>query len=219
VVVNGLTAWQMLHRSARVRASQTILVHGANGRVGTTLVELARHAGVRVIGTATPRHHQALRDLGVEPVDRTDPDLEARVRELAPGGVDAVFDHVGGPLLAVSHRLLGPRGTLVSHAIAAGKDTSQSMVAGFAVHLAKVGWWTVLADRRRASFHNVWSGHRVCPTAFRARLHEDLTAVLGLLADGVVKAQVAARRPLTDAAAAMELAESGTVTGEVVLLP
>lgn len=219
VVVNGLTAWQMLHRSAKVRAGQTILVHGANGGVGTTLVQLAHHAGVRVIGTSTPRHHQALRDLGVEPVDRTDPELEARVRELAPGGVDAVFDHVGGPLLAVSHRLLAPRGTLVSYAISAGRDSSESMVAGFVVHLARLGWWTVLPDRRRATFYNVWAGHRIRPAAFRARLHEDLTTVLGLLADGVVKAQVAARRPLTEAAAAMELAESGTVTGKVVLIP
>ncbi len=56
VVVNGITAWQMLHRKARVRAGQTILVHGANGGVGTVLVQLAHAAGVHVIGTASPRH-------------------------------------------------------------------------------------------------------------------------------------------------------------------
>ena len=67
LVVNGLTAWQMLHRTAQVRPGQTILVHGANGGVGTTLVQLARHHGVRVIGVASPRHHDALRGLGVEP--------------------------------------------------------------------------------------------------------------------------------------------------------
>ena len=96
VVVNGITAWQMLHRCARVQAGQTVLVHGANGGVGTTLVQLARHAGARVIGTASPRHHDPLRAMGAEPLDYPDPDLAARVRELAPGGVDAVFDHLGG---------------------------------------------------------------------------------------------------------------------------
>jgi hypothetical protein len=65
VVVNGITAWQMLHRKARIRAGQTILVHGANGGVGTVLVQLAHAAGVNVIGTASPRHHDALRDQGV----------------------------------------------------------------------------------------------------------------------------------------------------------
>ena len=92
VVVNGITAWQMLHRKARVKAGQTILVHGANGGVGSTLAQLARLAEVRVIGTASARNHDRLRDLGVIPIDyRTD--VPAAVREIAPGGVDAVFDH------------------------------------------------------------------------------------------------------------------------------
>ena len=81
LVVNGLTAWQMLHRTAKVQPGQTILVHGANGGVGTTLIQLARHHGVRVIGVASPRHHDALRGLGVEPVDYAD--LGARSPESA----------------------------------------------------------------------------------------------------------------------------------------
>src|SRR5664279_6141324 len=64
LIVNGITAWQMLHRTARVRRGQTIVVHGASGGVGTTLVQLARHAGVHVIGTSAPRHHPALQALG-----------------------------------------------------------------------------------------------------------------------------------------------------------
>src|SRR5690242_1006761 len=66
VVVNGLTAWQMLRRAATVRPGATVLIHGANGGVGSILVQLARLAGARVIGTANPRHHEALRALGVE---------------------------------------------------------------------------------------------------------------------------------------------------------
>jgi len=54
VVVNGITAWQMLHRTAHVQPGQTILVHGVNGGVGTTLVQLARHAGVRVTVPPAP---------------------------------------------------------------------------------------------------------------------------------------------------------------------
>jgi NADPH2:quinone reductase len=85
LIVNGVTAYQMLHRTAKVQAGQTVLVLGASGGVGTILVQLARHAGARVIGTASPRHHDALRALGVEPIDYRSPDLAARVRELAPG--------------------------------------------------------------------------------------------------------------------------------------
>jgi len=60
-VVNGVTAWQMLHGLARVRAGQTVLVHGATGGVGGLLVQLARLAGARVIGTASPAKHDAVR--------------------------------------------------------------------------------------------------------------------------------------------------------------
>src|SRR5437588_7303546 len=105
LVVNGITAWQMLHRKARIRTGQTIVVHGANGGVGSVLVQLAHAAGVKVIGTASARHHDALREQGVVPVDYRTEDVAARIRELAPGGVDAVFDHVGGRGIVGSWRL------------------------------------------------------------------------------------------------------------------
>lgn len=71
VVVNGVTAWQMLHRAARVKPGQTILVHGANGGVGGILIQLAQHDGIRVIGGASPRHHDALRAAASNPSTTT----------------------------------------------------------------------------------------------------------------------------------------------------
>jgi NADPH:quinone reductase-like Zn-dependent oxidoreductase len=220
VVVNGVTAWQMLHRAARVRSGQTILVHGANGGVGTILIQLARSVGVRVIGAAAPRHHDALRRLGAEPVDYADLDaMFARVRTLAPGGVDAVFDNVGGATLRGSWHLLAPHGTLVSYAIASGLGNSMSMERQFVGHMARLTWWNVLPNGRRTRFYNVWGGSRVRPTRFRARLHDDLTTVFGLLADGVLTAEIAARIPLIEAAKAMRLAEARALPGKVVLIP
>jgi len=216
VVVNGLTAHQMLHRTARVRAGQTVLVHGANGGVGTTLVQLALHAGVRVVGTAAPRHHEALRALGVLPVDRDDPDLVGRVRELAPDGVDAVFDHVGGASIDRSWAVLARGGRLVSYSLL--KDTGP-MLPAFLALLARLAWLDALPNGRRAGFFDVWGGSVRRPRRFRAHLHEDLAGVLDLLATGVLRAQVAARLPLTEVRAAVELAESRTVVGKVVLLP
>jgi len=220
VVVNGLTAWGLLHRTARIRRGQTILVHGANGGVGTVLVQLARHAGVRVIGAASPRHHDALRALGVEPVDYADLDaLVARVRELAPGGVDAVFDNIGGATLRASWRLLAPGGTLVSYALAAAAKGSGALIPLFVALLARLAWWNLLPNGHRASFYDVWSGRRLRPARFRARLHDDMGTVLGLLVDGVLTAEVGARFPLTEASEAMRVAESHTVRGKVVLIP
>ena len=219
LIVNGLTAWQMLHRQARVRRGQTILVHGASGGVGTTLVQLARHAGIRVIGTAAPRHHAALRELGVEPLDYNDPDLVGSVRTLAPGGVDAAFDHLGLPSAAHSFGLLAPGGALVCYGmINAIRDHTPAMQA-FAGLLSRVTLWNLLPNHRRAAFYDLWGGHLVRRTAFYRRARTDLAQILDLLAAGALTPQIAARLPLTQAAEAMRLAESRTVFGKVVLIP
>jgi NADPH:quinone reductase-like Zn-dependent oxidoreductase len=226
LIVNGLTAYQMLHRSAKVREGQTVLVHGAGGGVGTVLVQLARHAGVRVIGTASPRHHEALRALGAEPVDYRDPALAAHIRELAPEGLDAVFDHLGGANATLSYRLLNRTGALVCYSIAAKLDDTSPILLDFLTLLSKLAFWNYLpTTRKHASFYNVWAGagkpDSAKRDAFRARMRTDLAHVLGLLRDRVLTAQIAASFPLTEAAAALELAESSNraAPGKVILVP
>ncbi|MFI5844693.1 medium chain dehydrogenase/reductase family protein [Catenuloplanes sp. NPDC051500] len=218
VVVNGITAWQMLHRFAKVRRGGTIVVLGANGGVGSTLLQLARHAGISVIGTAAPQHHDLIRALGATPVDYRDPHLYDRLRELAPDGVDGVFDHVGGPGIARSWKLLRRGGTLVSYGTAAAKDEAGNSQLPFLALYARLLAWNWLPNGRSAYFYNFWAGNRR-PTTFRARLHDDLTQVLALLAEGALTAQIAARLPLSQAAAALTLAESRTVAGKIVLVP
>ncbi len=218
-VLNGITAWQMLHRKARVRSGQTILVHGANGGVGSLLVQLAKARGVRVIGTASARHHEALRAQGVEPVDYRTEDIPARVRELAPGGVDAVFDQVGGRGVVDSWRLLARGGTLVSYGSVTTLDAEGHKMRPILKLLGRVWRWHALPNGRRAYFYNVWAGKAFGAEGFRRRLREDLAHVLDALARGEIRATVAAEFPLTEVAEAMRLAESRTVAGKVVLVP
>ncbi|GGL94418.1 NADPH:quinone reductase [Streptomyces fumigatiscleroticus] len=219
LVVNGLTAWQMLHRTARVRAGQTILVHGANGGVGSVLVQLAHAVGAKVIGTASARHHDTLRAWGVVPVDHRAGDVAARVRALAPGGVDAVFDHVGGRGIIDSWRLLAPGGTLVAYGSASTRDDEGSKQWPVLRLLGRTWLWNALPNGRRAHFFNLWAGRALAKERFRARLRADLTQVFAAHRRGDVTARIAARLPLTRAADALRLAESGTVVGKVVLTP
>lgn len=219
VVVNGITAWQMLHRRARVRAGQTVLVHGASGGVGSVLAQLARAAGVKVIGTASARHHDALRELGVIPVDYRVGDVPAQVRELAPGGVDAVFDHVGGRSVTDSWHLLAPGGTLIAYGSASTRDDTGSKQWPVLKILARTWLWNILPNGRHAHFYNIWAGRALSKDRFRDRLRADLTEVFAALGRGDVTARIAAQLPLTKAAEALRLAESGTVTGKVVLTP
>ncbi|MER5446519.1 medium chain dehydrogenase/reductase family protein [Streptomyces sp. NPDC002766] len=219
VVINGITAWQMLHRKARVRAGQTVLVHGANGGVGSVLVQLAQAAGAKVIGTASARHHAALREQGVTPIDYRTENIPDRVRQLAPAGVDAVFDHVGGRSIVASWRLLAPGGTLVSYGSASTRDDEGSKQWPVLKLLGRVWLWNTLPNRRHAYFFNVWAGRALSAGRFRARLRTDLTEVFNALRRGEITAQIAAELPLAQAAEAMRLAESGTVAGKVVLHP
>lgn len=219
LVVNGITAWQMLHRKAHVRAGQTVLVHGANGGVGSVLVQLAQAAGAKVIGTASARHHDLLREQGVAPVDYRAGDVAAQVRALAPGGVDAVFDHVGGAGIVDSWRLLAPGGTLVSYGSASTRDDEGSKQWPVFKLLGRVWMWNALPNGRRAYFFNAWAGRALSKDRFRARLRADLTEVFAALQRGDVTPRIAAELPLARVADAMRLAESGTVAGKVVLTP
>jgi NADPH:quinone reductase-like Zn-dependent oxidoreductase len=109
----GLTAYQVLRRKLEVKRGETVLVHAAAGGVGSIAVQLGTHLGARMIGTASESNHDFVRGLGGEPVMYGE-GLAERVRGLAPEGVDAVFDTVGGDALKVSANLLAPEGRLVS---------------------------------------------------------------------------------------------------------
>jgi len=217
LIVNGITAWQMLHGKAQIKRGQTILVHGANGGVGTILTQLALHAGVRVIGTASPRHHETLHAQGVQPIDYNDTDLANSVLKLAPGGVDAVFDHLGGSSFARSFGLLAKGGVLVCYAIASALNGTGNVLIPFLKVLIQLGWWNILPNNRKAYFYNIWDGKGT--EAFQAQLRETFAQLTTLLASGVLKPQIAARFPLNQIIDAMKLAESRTAYGKVVLVP
>lgn len=211
VVTNGVTAWQMLHRAASVRPGQTVVVHGASGGVGTLLVQLARLAGAEVIGTASASKHADVRALGAVPIDYKSEDVPERVRRISPDGVDAVFDHVGGPGLVDSWRMLRRGGTLVSYGSASTLEGAGHRLRPYLPIFGRVLLWNALPNGKRATFYYV----KRWPKLFK----EDLATVLSLLDEGRIEARVAGRMPLEAAAEALGLLDSGRVSGKVVLLP
>jgi NADPH:quinone reductase-like Zn-dependent oxidoreductase len=210
LVTNGVTAYQLLHRAARVTAGQTVVVHGAAGGVGTLLVRLALRAGARVIGTASPGKHERVRAMGATPVDYRDPRLVERVRELAPGGVAAVFDHAAGPGLTRSWRMLGRGGVLVAYGSAATVDDKGWRMAPFVKTLTKLLWWSMMPNGRRGTFYSI--NHE-------KHFDEDLATVLELLRTGELRPDVAERLPLADARRALRLLDDRAVVGKIVLHP
>src|SRR5512140_2297931 len=92
LVLNYITAYQMLHRSGKVRQGQRVLIHGAAGGVGTALLQLGRLAGLEMYGTCSSRGAQAVSDLGGTPIDYKNKDFVEEIRRLTGDGVDVVLD-------------------------------------------------------------------------------------------------------------------------------
>jgi NADPH:quinone reductase-like Zn-dependent oxidoreductase len=108
-VIPGLTAWQGLFEHGRLRAGQSVLVHGAAGAVGSMVTQLAREAGAYVIATGRATHRQTVLDFGAQEFVDLENDALDDV-----GPVDLVFDVFGGDIGKRSARLIRAGGTLVS---------------------------------------------------------------------------------------------------------
>jgi NADPH2:quinone reductase len=210
--MNGVTAWQMVHETARVRSGQTVLVHGASGGVGTLLVQLAVAAGARVLGTASAAKHDAVRALGADPIDYRG-DVKASVQALAPTGVDAVFDHLGGDSLRQSYGLLADGGILINYGSASTLHENNHRLVPYLRTIRQFATWQLakLAGRargRRATFYRVKAG---------SRFNKALVEVFKLVAAGELTPPIETRMPLTNAAEALQLLIDGKATGKIVL--
>ena len=107
--ISGLTAWQGLFQHGRLQAGQSVLAHGAAGAVGSMVTQLAREFGAYVIGTGRAADRQAALDFGAnEFLDLDNEELEDI------GGVDLVFDVIGGDIQKRSAGIIRPGGTLVT---------------------------------------------------------------------------------------------------------
>jgi NADPH2:quinone reductase len=119
LVLNYVTAYQMLHRSARVRPGQRVLIHGAAGGVGSALLQLGRLAGLEMYGTCSSRGASAVADLGAIPIDYQHQDFVQEMHHLTPEGADVVFDGIGGPHIWRSREALRPGGRVVAYGLTA----------------------------------------------------------------------------------------------------
>jgi NADPH:quinone reductase-like Zn-dependent oxidoreductase len=126
--ISGLTAWQGLFDHGRLEAGQSVLVHGAAGGVGSTVTQLARDAGAYVIGTGRAADRQAALDFGASEYVDLDNDALEDI-----GGVDLVFDVIGGEIQKRSAALIRPGGTLVTIAGPAEARASEGPTVDFVV--------------------------------------------------------------------------------------
>ncbi len=114
LILNYITAHQMLHRSAKVRSGQRLLIHGASGGVGTALLQLGRLVGLEMYGTCSSRGAAAVSELGGIPIDYQQQDFVMEMQSLTNPGADVVFDGMGGAHIWRSRKALRRGGKVVA---------------------------------------------------------------------------------------------------------
>ena len=223
LILNYITAYQMLQRSAHVKAGQRALIHGAAGGVGTALLQLGRLFELRMYGTCSSRAASAVSELGAIPIDYQQQDFVKEIHRLTNEGVDAVFDPIGGSHLWESRRALRPGGTVVGYGLVSsirgegltsGRRGRRRRFRGTAIFgLYIIGGW-LLPGRKRVVPYSIQTLKRLKPDWFR----QDLIALFDLLRLEKIKPLIARRLPLAEARTAQELLAQGGVIGKIVLV-
>jgi NADPH2:quinone reductase len=224
LVLNYVTAYQMLHRSARVRPGQRVLIDGAAGGVGSALLQLGRLAGLEMYGTCSSQKASTVSDLGGTPIDYRQLDFVKEIHRLTREGVDAVFDGIGGTHIWRSRKALRPGGRVVAYGLtsslregrlASGRTSGRRHrfreIAIFGLYIA--GGW-LFPNRKRVVPYSIQWLKRLRPAWFR----QDLIALFDLLQRQKIKPLIAQRFPLAEAKLAHELLGKGGVTGKIVLV-
>lgn len=205
-LANYQVAYHIFNDALHLRQGDTVLIFAAAGGMGNALIDLAKAAGLRVIGVVSSDDKACfVRDLGADHViDRKTDKVGERVKEITRGrGVEAIIDPVAGPGFADNIDMLAPCGTLLIYGALGGKapldllPTPRLRKNSPAVRQFTIHTWDHLVEARRAG----------------------MRALIDMLAAGKLHPRIYARLPLSEAARAHEMLESGIVIGKLILLP
>ncbi len=210
LILSWMTAYQLLHRAARVQPGQRALVHGAAGAVGQALLVLGKQAGLQLWGAARGEHAALVRELGGTPIDYKREDFT----RVVPGGFDVVFDGIGEDGYRRSFAALKPGGLLLAIGFSAGVQARQGMLT-ILMTIARMYLWGLLPGGKHARFYSINVMRARHPAWFR----EDLEGLLNLLAAHSIRPRVAERISFDKVSDAHRRLEEGGLEGKLVLCP
>lgn len=210
LVLSWMTAYQLLHRSAKVRPGQHILVHGAGGAVGQALLSLAGLAGVRAWGAGHGKYAGLIKELGATPIDYEREDFT----RILPGGFDVIVDGIGEDGYRRSFAALKRGGLLVAIGYSASAQAKRGMLSVLAA-IARLYLWGWLPGGKRTRFYSINAMRAKHPDWFK----QDLAHLFELLRDGRIKPHVAERISFDKVADAHARLEAGGLEGKLVLCP
>jgi NADPH:quinone reductase-like Zn-dependent oxidoreductase len=210
LILSWTTAYQLLHRAARVRHGQRVLVHGAAGAVGQALLVLGKIAGLELWGTGRGEHAALIRELGATAIDYQREDFTRAL----PGGFDVVFDGVAEDAYRRSFACLKPGGLLCAYGYSAGAQAQRRMIP-LMIWVARLYLWRWLPGGKRACFYSINAMRARHPAWFR----QDLERLFRQLAAHTIRPRVAERISFDAVVDAHRRLEEGGLEGKLVLCP
>lgn len=217
LVMDYIVAHQMLTRSAEVQAGDTVLFQGVGGGVGTAFMHIAHTLGVRVLGTDRESKRAHIEDAGATLIDFETENVVERCRELTGGrGVEAAFDGLGSTARA-SLRAVRRGGTLVWFGmvtmLSAGKKDLRKIASTTALVGAVLVAPNLIPGGKRSTLYSIQVQARKHPDWYQ----QDLTTLMGMLADGQFKPQIAKVWNLDDLKVAADGLAHGALPGKQII--
>jgi len=206
LILNYVTAYQMLHRFAKVKSEDKVLFTGASGGVGTALLQLGKLANLTMYGTASLSKHDVLVEYGAIPIDYKSQNFLNLIREAEANGIDFVFDGIGGNYIRRGFAALRRGGKLVAY--------GNSGFIGLLLNLVRLQFLNWLPNGKYGEFYGITALYR----KDKQPIIEDLQVLFNLLEEGKLKPIISMKFPILEAAKANELLESGKINGKIVLL-
>jgi NADPH:quinone reductase-like Zn-dependent oxidoreductase len=188
IPLTGLTAWQSLFHFAKLKKSETILIHAGAGGVGGMAIQFAKNAGAKIAATSSQKNQEYVKKLGAHYlIDYEKEDVSQRIKQLFPEGLDVVFDTVGGNTLRASFQLVKKGGRLVSIVDFPDQAIATQLViqAGF-VFVAPNG-----AELKQIA--DLMTAGKVIPPAIEEMRLEDAKAALQKIQSGHVRGKIVLR--------------------------
>ena len=209
LILSYMTAYQMLHRLAKISKGQSILVHGAGGAVGVAMLQLGKQFNLKVFGTASKSKHDLVKKYGGIPIDYRNEDFEKRIQEQTDGGVDAVFDPIGGKHFKKSFKSLKSGGKLVAFGF---YNAVMGKGGNIPMDLMRIMFWNILPNGRKASFYSIGGLRKKHPEWFK----EDLQALFKLLEKNEIIPEISNHFTLDKAKEVHEKIEKAETKGKIV---
>lgn len=213
LALSYVTAYQLIHRSAKVKKGGVVLIHAAGGAVGTALMELGRLHGIKMFATASRAKHHLVKEQGAILIDYRSEDFKQVIRGAGHSGVDAVFDCTTPKNFNRGFGILNPGGTLAFYGMQLAHATKLQK-ALMPVDMLRLYAKNVFSPNRALRFYSIAKLRDEQPAWFK----EDLQTLLKLLADGKLHPVIEEKIALTDAQDAHRRLDKGAIKGKLVFV-